>query len=168
MLIIYTGDGKGKTSAAVGQCIRALGSGLNVGFAQFMKRDGQAGEQKILLQLLGEHFHAGGEGFFRQEAERETHAQAAANVLAWARELLEQGLDLLVLDELLYALGAQLLDKQSLLQLLELARQTDTHLVLTGRGLPEWLEEQADLVTEMRLIKHPFTKGIKAQRGIEY
>ena len=141
MLIIYTGDGKGKTTAATGQCIRALGSGLKVGFAQFMKRDGQAGEQKLLSQLLGDNFLAGGEGFFRQESARETHELAAAKVLGWAVEQLEQGLDLLVLDEILYAIGAKLLNKQSVLQVIDLARATDTHLVLTGRGIPDWLQD---------------------------
>lgn len=168
MLLIYTGDGKGKTSAATGQCIRALGAGLRVGFAQFMKRNGQAGEQKILTQLLGESFFAGGEGFFKKEEERDAHCQAAANVLAWAAARLDYGLDLLVLDELLYALGARLLSQKELLPFLNRAEQAHTHLVLTGRGLPDWLRERADLVTEMRLIKHPFASGVQAQPGIEF
>ncbi len=168
MLLIYTGEGKGKTSAATGQCIRALGAGLRVGFAQFMKRDGQAGEQNILAQLLGEMFFAGGKGFFKKEADRADHQQAAAEVLAWATAALDQDLDMLILDELLYALGAGLLRQEDILALLKQTEQSNTHLVLTGRGLPDWLQQRADLVTEMLPVKHPFDKGIKAQRGIEF
>ena len=169
MILVYTGPGKGKTSASVGQTIRAHGSGLRVCFAQFMKRPDQAGEQKILAQLLGDRFYAGGKGFFRTEDTREQHRAAALEVLRWAESALTGlGPDLLVLDESLYALGSGLLLEEEVRRMIELARARDTHLVLSGRGLPDWLREEADLVTEMGEIKHPFAEGHKAVKGIEF
>ena len=89
MSLVYTGDGKGKTSACVGQTVRALGQNMTVAFGQFMKRDGQAGEQAMLAKLLDEHFLAGGLGFLRNDADRPAHRQAALRVLEWARAQLE-------------------------------------------------------------------------------
>lgn len=168
MLIVYTGEGKGKTTAAVGQAVRAMGQELSVAFCQFMKRTGQAGEQKILEELLKENFLAGGKGFLRPGQDRQPHQQAAAATLQWARERLQQGVQLLVLDEALYALGAGLLSRQELESFCEDCAEKSAHLVLTGRGLPEWLLQQADLVTEMHPEKHHFERGVTAQAGIEY
>lgn len=167
MILVYTGDGKGKTSACVGQTVRALGQNMVVAFGQFMKRDGQAGEQVMLAKLLGERFFAGGLGFLRTDAERPAHREAALRVLDWAREQLEQA-DMLVLDETLYALSAGILDQQELEELMAQARARDCHLVLSGRSAPEWLVEAADLVTSMTEIKHPWRTGIKAAPGIEF
>ena len=166
MILVYTGSGKGKTSACVGQAIRAHGRGLRVCFAQFMKRPGQAGEQKVLAELLGDGFYAGGKGFFRTEGTRAQHRAVALKVLRWAENALPET-DLLVLDESLYALGNGLLLEEEVRRMIELARQTDTHLVLSGRGLPNWLRQEADLVTEMGEIKHPFAEGRGAVKGIE-
>lgn len=167
MILIYTGNGKGKTSASVGQAVRALGQGLRVAFGQFMKRPEQAGEQKILRQLLGEYFYAGGKGFFRSEETREEHRRSALDVLRWAKDVLFV-VDLLVLDESLYALGCGLLQPEEVRELTALARGSGTHLVLSGRGLPDWLLAEADLATEMTGIKHPYATGRKAEPGIEY
>ena len=167
MLLIYTGNGKGKTSASVGQAIRAYGQGLAVAFGQFMKRPGQAGEQKMLAVLLEERFRAGGPGFFRDEEEREKHREAAAGLLRWAEDMLAS-VDMLVLDEALYALGHGLVLEEELAGLTEKARKNGTHLVLSGRGLPAWLETEADLITEMTEKKHPFAEGRKASPGIEF
>lgn len=170
MIIINTGEGKGKTTAAVGQAIRAHGAGLKVSFAQFMKRPIEAGEQKVLAQLLGDEFFAGGRGFYRKKEEYPRHRLAALLVLAWAEARLTGANppDLLVLDETLYALGSKLLTLPEVLHLVDLAEWRGTHLVLTGRKLPEKLEKRAHLVTEMGEIKHPFAKGVTAQRGIEF
>lgn len=169
MLLIYTGDGKGKTSASVGQAVRAYGAGLVVAFAQFMKRDVKAGEQQVLRMLLGEAFYAGGLGFYRDKSKKAAHRAAAEDVLRWVHERMESGgVELLVLDEALYALGAELLKKEELESIIAWSLGHGCHLVLSGRGLPDWLREEADLVTEMKLIKHPYEKGIKAQRGIEF
>ncbi len=167
MILVYTGDGKGKTSACVGQTVRALGQNMTVAFGQFMKRDGQAGEQAMLAKLLGERFFAGGLGFLRTDAERPAHRDAALLVLNWAREQLEQA-DMVVLDETLYALSAGILEQKELEQLMALARAKNCHLVLSGRSAPEWVVDAADLVTSMTEIKHPWRTGIKAAPGIEF
>ncbi|MBT8762672.1 cob(I)yrinic acid a,c-diamide adenosyltransferase [Desulfohalobiaceae bacterium Ax17] len=168
MLIIYTGQGKGKTSAATGQAIRALGQGLVVVFGQFLKRDGQAGEQKILGNLLGQNFWASGIGFFRQETERKKHQKKVLELLQWAEQKVDSGIDMLILDEAIYVLNMNLLQRQDIENLITHCREHDVHLVLTGRGAPEWLIEQADLVSEIREVKHPYRTGIKAQKGIEF
>ncbi len=167
MILVYTGDGKGKTSACVGQTVRALGQNMVVAFGQFMKRDGQAGEQAMLARLLEERFFAGGLGFLRTDAERPAHREAALRMLDWARGQLEQA-DMLVLDETLYALSAGILGQQELEELMALARTNDCHLVLSGRSAPEWLVDAADLVTSMTEIKHPWRTGVKAAPGIEF
>lgn len=167
MLLIYTGDGKGKTSACVGQAVRAMGQGLNVAFGQFMKRDNQAGEQRMLAQWLGERFLAGGQGFLRRKEDRPAHRAAALRVLAWARGQLGCA-DMLILDEAIYALGAGILEREEVEALWAEARAQNRHLVLSGRNAPDWLIKAADLVTEMGEIKHPWRAGLKAVRGIEF
>ena len=168
MIIIYTGNGKGKTSACVGQAIRAHGRGLEVGFGQFMKRPDQAGEQRVCAALFGASFRAAGPGFLRSEEERPKHVEAAKALLAWAEELLSGSVDLLVLDEALYALGSELISRRELEILLDRAEAKGVHVVLSGRGAPDWLCERAHLVTEMVEIKHPFAAGYKAAPGIEF
>ena len=170
MIIVNTGEGKGKTTAAVGQAMRALGQGLDVAFAQFMKRDNQAGEQAMLRNLLGDAFFAGGKGFFRSEKDRDVHRQAALEVLTWAQQKLDilSKPSLLVLDESLYALGAGLLLREEIESLLDKSQTAQVHVLLTGRGLPDWLLSRADLVTEMVMRKHPHEQGVKAQKGIEF
>jgi len=167
MILIYTGNGKGKSSACVGQAVRAIGQGLRVAFLQFMKKEGMAGEQLVLYQLLGERFRAGGRGFLRVEEDRPQHREAALNALHWAFDALPL-VDMLVLDEALYALGAGILLQEELHGLMDKARRCDVHLVLSGRGLPAWLEEEADLITEMEERKHPWQQGHTATRGIEF
>ena len=167
MILVYTGAGKGKTCASVGQAIRAHGQGMKVCFAQFMKRPDQAGEQRMLAKMLGDGFFAGGRGFFRQKETRDEHREAALNVLSWSRRMMGQA-DMLVLDESLYALGSGILQDDELQNLVLEARTKGVHLVLSGRGLPDWLRDQADLITEMTEVKHHFSTGKKALPGIEY
>ncbi|MDR1659894.1 MAG: cob(I)yrinic acid a,c-diamide adenosyltransferase [Desulfovibrio sp.] len=167
MLILYTGNGKGKTSACVGQALRAMGHGMTVAFGQFLKRDNQSGEQCILRQLLGTFFFAGGEGFFRHEKDRARHRDAALNTLAWGKNILS-GADMLVLDETLYALNAALLTREEVVNLVEISGALGRHLVLSGRNAPDWLVQAADIVTEMREIKHPCRNGVAAAPGIEF
>ena len=170
MLLLYTGPGKGKTSACVGQCLRALGQGMTVAFGQFMKRDAQAGEQHMLHQLLGPRFYAGGIGFFRDESQREAQRAAAGEVLAWAQAQLaaKPAPDMLILDEACNALGHGLLTRQDVEEVCALCRGAGCHLVLSGRSAPDWLEAAADLVTRMDEVKHPYRAGVAAQRGIEF
>lgn len=167
MILVYTGHGKGKTSACLGQVVRALGRGMRVAFAQFMKRDGEAGEQTFLRHYLGENFVAGGAGFFRHEAERPSHRAAASATLAWARERLT-AVDVLVLDESLYALGHGLLLREELQDLLEDSKWTGTHIILSGRGFPDDMLPLVDMVTEMREIKHPWQAGEPAVKGLDF
>lgn len=167
MIIVYTGNGKGKTCASVGQTVRALGQNMRVGFAQFMKQDGQAGEQKMLKTLLGDNFLAGGRGFLRKAEQRQKHREAVLVTLRWATERLPH-VDMLVLDESLYALSAEILLREELEDLLHQARERDIHVVLSGRNIPDWLKASADLVTEMGEIKHPWQQGIAATVGIEF
>ena len=167
MILVYTGKGKGKTSACVGQAIRAVGQGLRVAFFQFMKKEGIAGEQLVLHQLLGERFRAGGKGFLSLEEDKPEHREAALNTLNWAFDALPN-VDMLVLDEILYALVAGILLPEEVRGLVDKARRCGVHLVLSGRGLPEWLEEEADLITVMEERKHPWQQGHAAMRGIEF
>lgn len=167
LLLVYAGAGKGKTSAALGQTLRALGQGLKLSFIQFIKRDVQAGEQKMLRELLGKAFYPGGAGFFRAEAERERHRAAALESLKLAA-LEARVRDMLVLDEVLYALETGLILEEELRELIRLCRGAGTHLVLSGRFLPQWLLEEADLVTEMLPRKHYYETGAKARRGLEF
>ena len=167
MILIYTGNGKGKTSACVGQALRAVGQDLRVGFGQFIKRDVQAGEQRMLARLLGDDFCAGGLGFFRREEERPAQRAAALRLLEWAEQRLPR-LDMLVLDESLYALRAELIARAEVERLVAAARAASCHLVLSGRDAPDWLVDMADLVTSLTEVKHPAARGVSAQRGIEF
>ncbi|MDR3320793.1 MAG: cob(I)yrinic acid a,c-diamide adenosyltransferase [Desulfovibrio sp.] len=167
MLILYTGNGKGKTSACVGQALRAAGHGMTVAFGQFLKRDNQSSEQRVLKQLLGRLFLAGGESFFRDEKDRPTHRNAALNVLLWAEHILPE-VDMLILDETLYALDAALIEREEIENMVDASTARGRHLVLSGRNAPDWLVRSADIVTEMVEVKHAWRNGVKAAPGIEY
>ncbi|MDE5832256.1 MAG: cob(I)yrinic acid a,c-diamide adenosyltransferase [Desulfovibrio sp.] len=165
MILVYTGEGKGKTSACAGQAIRALGAGLSVVFAQFMKRDGVAGEQFILKRLLGDDFRAGGIGFFRDENSREKQTLSARLLLDW---VLEKRRDLVILDEFLRTLERRLLSREDIEPLLERKGDVAAHLVLSGARAPDWVRKTADLVTEMRAEKHYYRNGVAALPGLEF
>ena len=167
LLHLYYGDGKGKTTAAMGLALRALGSGKRVVIVQFLK-GGQSGEIPLLEQL-GATIYRGKAGqkfvFQMNEAEKAaTRALQNQNLAA----ALAQPCDLLVLDETLYALKVGILERSEVEELMDAARRARCHLVLSGRDAPDWLVEAADLVTEMGEIKHPWRAGIKAAPGIEF
>ncbi len=169
MILVYTGDGKGKTSAAMGQVVRALGHEMRVACAQFMKRKNVSGEQTFLARVLGEDdLYIGGLGFLRIERDFAAHRKAARATYDWAASKLQEPIQVLVLDEILYALGAGLIEQEEVRFLLDTAQAKEVHLVLTGRGLPQWLYQQADLVTEMTPVKHPYQQGRGALRGIDF
>lgn len=166
MILVYTGDGKGKTCACVGQALRAIGSGLDTIFAQFMKRPDRAGEQALLSRLLGDSYRASGPGFFRSEEDREQHRKLALELLEWA---LAQGADMTILDEAIYALRRDLLRREEVEPFLaECSRSKYAHATLSGRGAPAWLLAMADTATEMRPLAHHFSKGFSALPGLEY
>lgn len=175
LVIVHTGDGKGKTTAALGLAMRAWGAGLRVHILQFIKGGQATGELKAIAALAAADGRIAiercGQGFTQRgcsEAELAGHRDAAAAGLARARELLAAGeTDLLILDELNYAVKFGLVTVADVLALLD-QRPADVHVVLTGRDAAPEIVARADLVTEMHLVKHPYTQGIAAQSGIEF
>lgn len=166
LIIVNTGDGKGKTTAALGLAIRAWGAGLKVLILQFIKGGRRSGELAALDALKIEVRQLG-LGFITEEnlAEQKKSARRAMELAR--REILSGAWDLIILDEINYAVKFGLLDAADILELIQI-RPPQLHLVFTGRdALPE-LIAAADLVTEMKLIKHPFKSGISAQAGIEF
>lgn len=168
LIEVYTGDGKGKTTAAIGSATRALGQGLRVGFFQFLKT-GMSGEMIPLVKAGAVFMAPQGNGKFvyamNEEEKAECKEQQMANLLR-ATEMMPK-LDVLVLDEIFGALETGMVEKEALLALLAQKPQ-GTELVLTGRNAPEDIVEMADYVTEMRCIKHPYNEGISARVGIEF
>jgi cob(I)alamin adenosyltransferase len=170
LVLVFTGDGKGKTTAALGLVLRTLGHGESVAVVQFIKGGWQPGEARA-LELFGDAlaWHALGEGFTWETQDRERDRQLVQQ--AWERScdyLADAGRKLVVLDEVNVALKLGYLDVEQVLEGLAL-RPELTHVALTGRGAPPALLERADLVTEMKLLRHPFREqGVKAQAGIEF
>ena len=170
LVLVFTGDGKGKTTAALGLALRTLGHGDQVAVVQFIKGGWQPGEAKA-LELFGEalHWHALGEGFTWETQDRERDRQLVQQ--AWEQSLVylaDASRKLVVLDEVNVALKLGYLGIEQVLAGLDL-RPELTHVALTGRAAPPQLLERADLVTEMKLVRHPFREqGVKAQRGIEF
>lgn len=172
LIIVHTGDGKGKTTAALGLAIRAWGDGLRVLILQFIKGGWKYGEMETiekLAQLEGRiELRRLGRGFQRQEDDKTEHIKAAEAALAEARgEFTSGNYDLIILDEINYAVKFGLLTIDQVLSLLE-HKPEELHVVLTGRDARPELMDMADLVTEMKLVKHPYQQGIKAQQGIEF
>jgi cob(I)alamin adenosyltransferase len=173
LTLVYTGNGKGKTTAAVGLTVRAAGNRMRVFFLQFIKGQWKSGEREILRGLPGVDLQATGRGFTIERLRNpkipmEDHAAAAAHGWQVAQQIVREGeYDMIVLDEILGAVKAGLVPLGELLALVQTKPPT-LHLVLTGRGAPPELVEVADLVSEVHPIKHPLQRGIKAQRGIEF
>lgn len=189
MLQVYTGDGKGKTTAAVGLAMRSLGAGHRVYFAQFMKGLAYS-EQDILkkfapqliLQTTGKPYFIAKEGMLTDEQIRAwgdmlrvyppghppaDYVELAAQLLNDAKRQLDaEKFDLVILDEVNMALFYELLTREQLEAFLD-AVPADTEIVCTGRRAPDWLCQRADLITEMKEIKHYFKQGVKARKGIE-
>jgi len=164
---VYTGDGKGKTTASLGLAIRACGQGLRVCMLQFLKGGVIGGEQLFASRYRPFPLLQPNEGNFFSQSEDERNA-AALKALALARNLVQSDeYDLVILDESVTAVYMQLISVCDLLDLLR-SKRADLELVLTGRGAPPELVKEADLVTEMVAVKHPFQLGVRARRGIEY
>ncbi|MDG6772820.1 cob(I)yrinic acid a,c-diamide adenosyltransferase [Thiomicrorhabdus sp. ZW0627] len=168
VLVVNTGDGKGKSSSAFGMVARALGHGMKVAVIQFIKGAMTTGEEKFFKRFPDEVvFKAMGEGFTWDTQDRSRDIEICG--IAWneARKYLQdESFDLVVLDELNIALSYGYLDWNDIEEDV-LNRPHQQHVVITGRGAPPELIEVADTVTEMKLVKHAFEKGIKAQDGIE-
>jgi cob(I)alamin adenosyltransferase len=168
LLMVHTGSGKGKSTAAFGLALRMLGRGRQVGVVQFIKGAWSTGERAPLEAMSGLEWHSMGEGFTWETQDRERDVAAARRAWGRALELMARpGLGLLVLDELCIALRYDYLPVDEVVAAL-VARDPALHVVVTGRNAPPALVDAADLVTEMKLIKHHFTAGVKAQEGIEF
>lgn len=174
LVLVHTGEGKGKTTAAIGLAVRAWGNGFRILILQFIKGSWKYGELaalKALAEIDGRiEIRPSGIGFTRKATAEEmtTHRKKAQAALQEAASEMTSGQwDMIVLDEINYALKFGLLEEQEVLELLS-QKPTDLHLVLTGRDALPAVIDRADLVTEMKLIKHPFQKGIRAQKGIEF
>ena len=169
LLIVHTGPGKGKSTAAFGLMLRALGRGFHVGVVQFIKGAWETGERLALNRFSDQvDWHTMGEGFTWETQDRARDIAAAEAAWAVSVEMLnDPEIDFLLLDELNIALRYEQLDIAKVVEALE-ARPRDKHVCITGRNAKPELLAIADLVTEMTRVKHPFEQGIKAQRGIDF
>lgn len=170
LIIVNTGNGKGKTTAALGMVLRSLGHGYRVAIVQFIKGAWEPAEKAVLSKWEGQlEFRAMGEGFTWDTQDRDRDIQKASEAWDLALTFIKNPeFKLVLLDEINVALKLGYLSVENVLAGLE-EKPEDTHVILTGRGAPAALIEKGDLVTEMTLIKHPFREqGVKAQPGIEY
>lgn len=167
ILIVFTGNGKGKSTAAFGTATRAVGHGKTVGVAQFIKGQWDNGEYNT-LHPLGVEFHIMGTGFTWETQNRETDIEAATAVWQEGKRMLaDPSYDLVVLDELTYMLAYRYLDTQEVIAAVE-NRPVQQTVIVTGRGCHSQLLALADTVSEMRPVKHAFDSGIQAQEGIDW
>lgn len=169
LLLVFTGNGKGKTTAALGMAMRAAGHGLKVCCIQFIKGSWHYGELEAVKRYAGLiDLHVMGKGFTWKSENIEEDAQLARTAWDFACSVIAANTyHTVILDEFTYLLHFKMLDIEPCLQVLT-HRNPEQHVVITGRYAPAQLIAVADLVTEMQMIKHPFTSGIKAQQGIEF
>jgi cob(I)alamin adenosyltransferase len=169
LLIVHTGPGKGKSTAAFGLVLRALGRGQRVGVVQFIKGAWETGERLALARFADQlEWHTMGEGFTWETQDRARDVAAATRAWAKALDLMgQEAIGLLILDELNIALRYDYLGLPEVVAALR-ARRPDLHVVVTGRNAKPELIDAADVVTEMTAVKHHFTAGVKAQEGIEF
>jgi cob(I)alamin adenosyltransferase len=169
LLIVHTGAGKGKTTAALGLAFRALGHGMKVGIVQFIKGAIPTGEAALAARLAPAlEMHTMGDGFTWNTQDREHDIASAGH--AWDKAvamLRDEAFDLVILDELNVVIKHGYLPLEEVLGELGV-RRPKLHVVVTGRNAREELIAMADLVTEMKLVKHPYRAGIKAQKGVEF
>ena len=169
LIYIFSGEGKGKTSAVLGIAVRAIGAGLKVAMVQWYKRKQWPISEHQLPQYLKKlQVYPLGIGFYRLPVDEKTinkHRQAAEIALKQARELINK-VDVLILDEVNNAVKDKLINLVDLIKLI--SKRGKTHVILTGREADKKLIKIADLVTEMKKIKHPFDRGIKAVKGLDF
>jgi len=169
LIIVHTGNGKGKTTAALGAALRAVGSGFNVFMVQFIKGSWDYGELHV-AKRLAPHFEIKpmGEGFTWETKDKERDTEIANKAWNFCKGLIVKGQhDLLIFDEINNAMDYEYVDVDEVVKTLK-KKPEEMHVILTGRNAPEQLIEIAHLVTEMKEIKHPFNDGIFAQKGIEF
>lgn len=171
LLIVHTGKGKGKSTAAFGMIFRAIAHGMPCAVVQFIKGGWETGERKLIQEHFADicQFHTMGEGFTWETQDRERDMALARAAWEKAKQLiLDPEMRLVLLDELNIALRYDYVPLDEVLAFLAEQKPADTHVIITGRNAPEALIERADLATEMTLLKHPFRSGVKAQAGIEF
>jgi cob(I)alamin adenosyltransferase len=169
LLIVNTGDGKGKTTAALGVILRAWGRGMNVCMIQFLKHEGGGWGEVRAAEKLGIEWIKTGDGFTWTSRDMDETVAKALHGWEIAKEKISSGAyDLIVLDEFTYLLAFNWLPVEETLAWLRAHKSPTLHLIITGRDASPALIEMADLVTEMRNIKHPYDSGILAQPGIEF
>lgn len=167
LLLVLTGNGKGKSSSAFGMVARSLGHGMHVGMAQFIKGRSDTGEEAFFRQQKNVVWHVLGEGFTWDTQDLEHDSETARRGWRVVQKMLrDPKIDLVIIDELTYPLNYGWLDMDSVLEDLK-NRPFMQHVVITGRAAPEALCEAADTVTEMHDVKHAFRAGIMAQKGID-
>ncbi|NTV97867.1 MAG: cob(I)yrinic acid a,c-diamide adenosyltransferase [Chlorobiaceae bacterium] len=170
-ILLFTGNGKGKSTAAFGMLSRALGNGMRARVIQFVKSDDAVGEQKFFSRFEGLTWDQYGKGFLPRDPaspEMEGHRKAAAKGLEAALEAIDsEKYDFILLDEICFALGAGLVPLEPILDALS-AGNDGKIIVLTGRNAPDALVRAADTVTEMKMLKHGYESGIPAQKGVEF
>ncbi len=169
LLIVHTGDGKGKTTAALGTAFRAVGRGAHIAMVQFIKGKWKPGEVDA-AKLLGDKFevHPMGDGFTWKTQNLEQDVASAKKAWERCKEILvDPKYQLVIFDELNYVMKYNFLPVVEVIEGLK-SKPALTHVIVTGRNAPQALIDMADLVTEMKCIKHPYQQGIKAQPGIEY
>lgn len=172
LVIVHTGAGKGKSTAAFGMALRALGQGMKVGIVQFIKGAIPTGEAALVAKLSEKgmpiEMHTMGEGFTWKTQDRERDIETAMRGWAKAVELIrEPSFDLIILDELNIALKYDYIPVSNVIEELQ-AKRNMLHVVITGRNAKEEILEIADLASEMKVIKHPYSKGIQPQPGVEF
>ena len=169
LVLVNTGDGKGKTTAALGTVFRAWGRDMRCCVIQFIKGEKGAWGESRAAEKMGIEWHQLGDGFTWNSKDPNKTIAKARNAWSLAQEKISSGgYDLIVLDEFTYPLNYEWLDVDEVVTWLREHKPPILHLIITGRGAPPALIEYADLVTEMCNIKHPFENGIKAQLGIEF
>ena len=168
LVVVYTGNGKGKTTAALGMILRAWGRGMSVGMLSFIKNENANFGEERAARKMGFELIPLGAGFTWLSKDLDKDRALAQRCWALCREKIESAsYDVLVLDEMTYPLNYGWLDLGEVLEVLR-HRPPSLHVVITGRDAPAALIEFADLVTEMREVKHPFQEGIKAQAGVDF
>jgi cob(I)alamin adenosyltransferase len=171
LLIVNTGHGKGKTTAALGLLMRAAGRGLRCCMVQFMKSKNDRYGEHEAAEKLGVEIHTMGDGFTWDTKNPEQDIKTSRETWSLCVEKMRSGeYDMLVFDELVYVLSYNMLSTEEVLEEIKAARQEQPalHIILTGRDASQALIDAADLVTEMKEIKHPFYAGVRAQQGIEF
>ena len=167
---VYTGDGKGKTTAAIGQAIRAWGRGLKIIIFQMLKAENSSGEQIALAQFapaIRLRTFGTGEFIFNREPTKEESELALAGWKEVEKAIFSNEYDLVVIDELRHAINTKLIAEEKVIEVLK-EKPGNVEIVITGRNMPDRILKIADLITEMKERKHPYSTGISAREGIEF